>query len=77
MQDWSAFLQSLAGLSPAEKMRRVNRYHNKARYILDIINWRLDDYWASPLQFLERDGDCEDYAIAKFMSLRALGFSND
>lgn len=77
LQDWSAFLQSLAGLPPEEKMRRVNSYHNKARYILDVVNWRVEDYWATPLQFLDRNGDCEDYAIAKFMSLRAVGFSND
>jgi len=77
LQDWKAFLQSLAGVGPEEKMRRVNSFHNKARYILDIVNWRMEDYWATPIQFLDRNGDCEDYAIAKFMSLRALGFSND
>jgi len=29
-----------------------------------------------PGQFLGRNGDCEDYAIARFMSLRALGFDD-
>lgn len=77
LKEWSAFLQSVAGLSPEEKLQRVNSFHNRARYVLDIINWRVEDYWATPLQFFERDGDCEDYAIAKFMSLRTLGFSND
>lgn len=77
VQDWQKFLYSLASLSPEEKMRRVNRFHNETRYILDIVNWSISDYWASPYQFFDRDGDCEDYAIAKFMSLRALGFSND
>lgn len=77
LQDWRAFLHSVAGAAPEEKISRVNAFHNRARYILDIVNWRIDDYWATPLQFFDRDGDCEDYAIAKFMSLRALGFSND
>jgi predicted transglutaminase-like cysteine proteinase len=35
------------------------------------------DYWATPIEFLTRGGDCEDYAIAKYASLRALGFSAD
>jgi predicted transglutaminase-like cysteine proteinase len=36
-------------------------------------NWGVEDYWATPYQFLKMDGDCEDYAIAKFMALKALG----
>ncbi|MBI3707639.1 MAG: transglutaminase-like cysteine peptidase, partial [Proteobacteria bacterium] len=34
-------------------------------------------YWATPLQFFAKDGDCEDYAIAKFVSLKMLGFTNE
>lgn len=77
VQEWQNFLYTLASLPPEEKMRRVNGFHNNTRYILDIVNWSVSDYWASPQQFLDKDGDCEDYAIAKFLSLRALGFSNE
>jgi len=36
--------------------------------------WGQADYWASPLEMLGKGaGDCEDYAIAKFFSLVALG----
>ena len=32
------------------------------------------DYWASPLELLTKgEGDCEDFAIAKYFSLLALG----
>ena len=31
------------------------------------------DYWATPVEFFNNGGDCEDYAIAKYASLRALG----
>ncbi len=50
---------------------------NEAPYITDIRNYGVDDYWATPKQFLDRDrdGDCEDYAIAKYMSLRSLGYT--
>jgi predicted transglutaminase-like cysteine proteinase len=47
---------------------------NRARYTLDINNYGESDYWATPVQFFKMDGDCEDYAISKYLSLRALGF---
>ncbi|MSO74947.1 MAG: hypothetical protein EXQ99_07390 [Alphaproteobacteria bacterium] len=50
---------------------------NEAPYITDIRNYGVDDYWATPKQFLYRDGDCEDYAIAKYMSFRSLGYTPD
>lgn len=77
LKEWDAFLASIKGLDRARQIREVNTYLNRNRYILDIVNWKVSDYWASPIQFMERNGDCEDYAIAKFMSLRALGFANE
>ena len=48
------------------------------RYQTDILLWKQNDYWATPLETLGRGlGDCEDYAIAKYISLRALGVSDD
>jgi predicted transglutaminase-like cysteine proteinase len=29
------------------------------------------------MQFFTKDGDCEDYAIAKYLTLRALGWKAD
>ncbi|MDC1090758.1 transglutaminase-like cysteine peptidase [Pseudemcibacter sp.] len=50
---------------------------NNISYVTDITNWRQKDYWATISQFLNRDGDCEDYAIAKYYSLKELGFTSD
>ncbi len=72
-QRWQDFLLSLQGQSLDEQLRQVNRYHNQADYILDMVNWGVLDYWATPYEFFNRDGDCEDYAIAKYMSLKQLG----
>lgn len=77
LHEWSAFLETLRGRDAADMLDAVNRYLNQAAYIIDIVNYGVEDYWATPRQFLGRDGDCEDYAIAKFMSLRALGFPDD
>ncbi len=73
-REWAALIEKLRGLSPAEQMRRVNRFMNRSRYIIDPINWGVKDYWESPGQFFTREGDCEDYAITKYMTLKRLGF---
>ena len=72
-RDWLTFLDKAKGLSPPQQIVAVNNYFNKNKYVLDPINWGLKDYWASPGQFFEKFGDCEDYAIGKYLSLRALG----
>ena len=37
------------------------------------IPGRKEDYWAIPMEFLKKSGDCEDYAIVKYFSLKELG----
>ena len=53
--------------------RQVNEMMNRTKYISDSKNWGKSDYWATPIEFLTRGGDCEDFAIAKYVALRALG----
>mgnify|MGYP003643181992 CR=1 FL=1 len=74
LREWSEFLGGLRGKSPREQVDAVNYYMNRVRYIIDPRNYGVPDYWATPREFLSRNGDCEDYAIAKYLSLRALGF---
>ncbi len=73
LKEWKAFLKGLEGKDRRVQLERINKEMNYKRYILDIINYRVVDYWATPLQFFSKDGDCEDYAITKYMSLRTLG----
>jgi predicted transglutaminase-like cysteine proteinase len=72
-RDWQRFLAGLAGRPPVEQARAVNRYANRWPYRTDQQVWGRSDHWASPLDFLLRSGDCEDYAIMKYVSLRLLG----
>lgn len=74
---WGQFLDNLQDADAMAQLKSIHRYMNETTYIIDPRNWNLKDYWATPKQFFDRDGDCEDYAIAKFMSLRALGWRND
>lgn len=73
VMDWQRFLGGLAGRPAAEQMAQVNRYLNGFRYITDARNWGQGDYWAAPEELFRRGGDCEDYVIAKYLSLRSLG----
>lgn len=74
LRDWSAFLAAIRGLPPREQLARVNRYGNDHPYVLDRDNYGLEDYWAIPREFLPRGGDCEDFVLTKYFSLRALGY---
>ncbi len=66
-------LAALADKPLADQLSAINRFFNRAPYVLDPVNWGVPDYWASPGQFAAKDGDCEDYAIAKYLALRRLG----
>lgn len=70
---WQAQLADLRGLSLKTMASRVNDMMNEKPYIIDKKNWGQSDYWETPLEFMARGGDCEDFAIAKYAALRALG----
>jgi predicted transglutaminase-like cysteine proteinase len=57
------------------KLVALNQFFNRriqSREDIDV--WGQVDYWASPLEMMEKGaGDCEDFAIAKYFSLVALG----
>ncbi|MDD4910690.1 MAG: transglutaminase-like cysteine peptidase [Sideroxydans sp.] len=57
-----------------DDLRPFNRFWNKLPYQRDIHHWGMDDYWATPVEMLASNaGDCEDYSIAKYFSLKELG----
>jgi len=56
------------------KLKAVNKFFNKVPFAQDIKNWKQEDYWATPLEFLARGkGDSEDYVIAKYFALTTSG----
>lgn len=66
-------LQGLKNLPLNQMATRVNSLMNAKRYVTDSANYGQNDYWATPVEFFKRGGDCEDFAIAKYTALRALG----
>lgn len=61
--------------SDEEKLEIVNNfYNNQVRYATDMQVWGEVDYWATPFESLNQGGgDCEDYAIGKYFSLKKMG----
>ena len=77
LQEWEDFLATLKEKSAMEQIMAVNDYANQKTYRLDRENYGINDYWATPMEFLSKGGDCEDYAITKLLSLLQLGFDTD
>ncbi|TKB56089.1 transglutaminase-like cysteine peptidase [Ferrimonas aestuarii] len=57
-----------------QQLQRVNDFFNQYQFISDQQHWQRADYWATPLEFVASGGgDCEDFSLAKFFTLRVLG----
>lgn len=77
LQDWRNDLAPLKNLPVREMAERVNNLMNEKPYIIDSKNWGQSDYWETPVEFMKKGGDCEDFAIAKYMSLLELGIPEE
>jgi len=77
-QAWQRLITELDGLSDVQKLQRVNGFfHQTIRYRTDQQLYGMEDYWATPLETLGHGlGDCEDYAIAKYVTLRKAGLTD-
>jgi predicted transglutaminase-like cysteine proteinase len=76
---WRNVLTQSAGLAEEARLRRVNDFFNRrVRFDEDSTIWGQSDYWATPLETLGRaQGDCEDFAIAKYVTLKLVGVPSD
>jgi len=71
-----ALMDGLIAAPEDKKIIEVNRFFNQVEYQTDIENWGKNDYWATRLEFLGKGrGDCEDFAVAKFLTMIQLGVS--
>lgn len=78
-KQWRQMMDENQAVSDFKKLQLVNDFFNsRIQYKNDLPLWGKDDYWASPVETIGRGaGDCEDYAIAKFFSLTAMGIPED
>jgi predicted transglutaminase-like cysteine proteinase len=70
---WHAFVAELKTLPLKARVDRVNAVLNRVPYVSAVDNWHDPNHWETPVEFLTRGGQCQDYAIAKFMALEESG----
>lgn len=71
---WRALVATHQSDTEKAKIRWVNEFINQMQYAEDRIKWGKQDYWATPREFVTTNGgDCEDFAIAKYFTLVAMG----
>lgn len=71
---WQDMIHENRDLPDRVKLELVNDFFNGALFVNDLALWNKRDYWATPVEFLAYDaGDCEDFSIAKYFTLREMG----
>jgi len=79
LQEWADLIDAGAKLDEQAQLHAVNAFFNRTLLFIDDVRiWQQIDYWATPVEALVKGaGDCEDYAIAKYLTLRRLGVPSD
>jgi predicted transglutaminase-like cysteine proteinase len=74
-----AIIDKAAAREGWTRIAEINRAINLSiKPIDDMTQYGVRDRWASPLMtFASGAGDCEDYAIAKYVALREIGFEDN
>lgn len=77
LRDWQQILADTRSRSVPEKDKliRINDFINRnISFEDDLAIWNQSDYWATPLETIGQGrGDCEDFSIIKYYSLKDAG----
>lgn len=70
---WKELIAARQNAPEDRKLALVNDFVNGLLFVDDIDHWKQQDYWASPQETVSSGGgDCEDFAIAKYFTLKYL-----
>src|SRR5712692_6174164 len=74
-----AMIETAQARQGRARLGEINRAINLSiRPVSDLAQYGVVDLWTSPLATLAAGaGDCEDYAIAKYVALREAGLDNE
>ncbi|QSA98953.1 transglutaminase-like cysteine peptidase [Methylococcus sp. EFPC2] len=76
--EWKKLMDSNPGTNEIDTLATVNAFFNRIPQKDDSAHWGQENYWATPIELLvTKGGDCEDFAIAKYFTLRRLGIADD
>jgi predicted transglutaminase-like cysteine proteinase len=75
---WKRLIRTHKDLPPIEKLNLINAFFNQLKYQPDSPLQGSADVWLTPIEFLTIGrGDCEDFAIGKFFTARAMGIPEE
>jgi len=81
VSQWRTLLrrQGLAqSFTDSEQLSQANDFFNLVEWVSDLEHWGREDYWATPIETLATNGgDCEDFSIGKYFSLKEVGVRSD
>ncbi|WP_293932279.1 transglutaminase-like cysteine peptidase [Iodobacter sp.] len=77
--DWQTLINEARNVTETDKLKRINDFFNRRiQFGDDQTIWNAPDYWATPLETIGKGaGDCEDFAIIKYFSLKELGVAKE
>lgn len=75
---WQKLIRDESGAADDYLLEKVNVFFNRMQFVDDIVHWKKNDYWATPVEFLMTGGgDCEDFSLAKYFTLKAMGVEEE
>ena len=75
---WFKLMKKNNQRTEKDSLIKVNKFFNLFRFIDDLKLWGVNNYWATPIEFIGvNGGDCEDYSIAKYFTLLELGIPDE
>jgi predicted transglutaminase-like cysteine proteinase len=72
-REWRDLVAALRTRGLRAKLDLVNAAINRHPYVPSRRNWGERNYWETPFEFLRKNGQCQDYAVTKYLLLRAAG----
>lgn len=76
--DWYTLMREKRYAPEMAKLEAVNSFFNQLEFVDDLPHWGKEDYWATPREMLASNGgDCEDFATAKYFTLRQLAIADE
>ncbi|MDW7773510.1 MAG: transglutaminase-like cysteine peptidase [Desulfobulbaceae bacterium] len=78
LEAWVRLIREDQSGTDMEKLEKVNSFFNQVQFVDDSIHWKQEDYWATPIELLASNGgDCEDFSIGKYFTLKIMGVSEE
>ena len=78
LETWQNLHDMASRAAIDRQLRLVNSFFNRVRFVSDIAHWGEEDYWATPVELLTTNGgDCEDFSIAKYLTLKSMGVPDE